>query len=652
LYSGVARINFITGVLSRHEGRLLVLATLICLFGSFVAVSVLRRAAVAKGRHVWIVLGAAAAGCCGWVTHFIAMLAGILGMCLVAALSEQRSERMLQQKHELFDAALENISQGLCMFDDKGCAILLNNRYAEMLGRPASSLLNSSLLQILRERKAAGLFTGDPDRFFARVSADSKAGKSNCRTLESPTGRMLRVVNQPTGDGGWVTTIEDVTDWRKAEERVAYISRHDPLTDLPNREHLQERLRAALQDLAPGDEIAVLHLDVDNFKNVNDAFGFATGDQLLVRIAQRLRECLDGQHFLARSGGDEFALVMSHAKHQSGLAAALAERLIEALSNPCQLGETEIVLGACVGAAVAPTDGADCDTLLKDAAIALHHAKAEGRGVVRFFEATMDAEVQERRILEIGLRKALAQDEFEIYYQPVVDIRTRRISGFEALLRWRHPERGMISPADFIPLAEETGAIIPIGEWVLRQACREAAGWSHAVNVAVNLSPLQFRDRDLVGVVAGALEDAGLSPGRLELEITETTLMQNSDETMEILRHLRRIGVRIAMDDFGTGYSSLGYLRRFPFDKIKIDQCFVRELGARKDVRAIVRAVTTLGEVLGVTTTAEGVETEEQLSLLSAKGCTEAQGYLFGRPQPASEVEAFLTRLSATSAAA
>ena len=389
--------------------------------------------------------------------------------------------------------------------------------------------------------------------------------------------------------------------------------------------------------------MAVLCLDLDRFKPVNDTLGHPVGDALLRAVAARLLACVREGDTAARLGGDEFAVLQAGAG-QPEAAGALARRLVEALSAPYEVLGHQVVVGASVGVALAPGDGRDPDELLKRADMALYRAKADGRGTFRSFEPGMDARLQARRLLELDLRKALAAGELELHYQPLVDLRTGAVSALEALLRWRHPARGLVPPGEFVPLAEEIGLIVPVGGWVLRRACADAAGWPGGVRVAVNLSAAQFRGRELVAAVVGALAAAGLAPARLELEITETVLLRDGEATLATLRELRALGVRIAMDDFGTGYSSLGYLRSFPFDKIKIDRCFVRDLGASADCEAIVRAVTGLGGSLGIATTAEGVETEEQLERLRAEGCDEAQGFHLGRPMPAADVRALLDR--------
>jgi diguanylate cyclase (GGDEF)-like protein/PAS domain S-box-containing protein len=435
-----------------------------------------------------------------------------------------------------------------------------------------------------------------------------------------------------------LVAIVDVTAKRQAEARIAHMAHHDALTGLPNRVLFHERLDETLSRVRRHAEVvAVLYLDLDQFKSVNDTLGHPAGDKLLVAVAERLRTCLRDCDMVARFGGDEFAVLQIGlaGPHEAG---ALADRIVTLLSEPYDIEGQQAVIGTSVGIALAPADGETSDQLLRNADIALYQAKEDGRRVFRFFEPGMDARLRVRRTLELDLRKALAAGEFELYYQPLITLETGVISGFEALLRWHHPLRGMVAPAEFIPLAEEIGLIVPIGEWVLRQACAEAAGWPDDLKVAVNLSLAQFKKGNLPQMVFATLASAGLPAARLELEITESIFLANSETNLAILRSLRALGVGVSMDDFGTGYSGLSYLRAFPFDKIKIDRSFISELGERADCMAIIKAITNLGSNLGIPTLAEGAETETQLAWLREAGCTEMQGYLFSRPVPASEI--------------
>ena len=429
---------------------------------------------------------------------------------------------------------------------------------------------------------------------------------------------------------------------RLGSAQLARMAHYDALTDLPNRVLFHKELSEALARARRRDEmLAVLCVDLDHFKTVNDTLGHPVGDALLQVAGKRLLGCVREGDTIARLGGDEFAIVQTGLDDLSG-AARLADRIVEAVSHPFDVMGHQVVIGASVGIAAAPSDGDSGDELLKKADMALYRVKGEGRGGFHFFERAMDDRVQTRRALELDLRHALVAGEFELYYQPLFSLGAERVQGCEALLRWRHPARGLVSPADFIPLAEEIGLIVPLGEWVLRQACAEATAWPEHVRLAVNLSPAQFRSRHLVQTVVSALSASGLSPHRLELEITESVLLQDNAANMAVLHSIRDLGVRISMDDFGTGYSSLSYLRSFPFDMIKIDQIFIRDLPHDADALAIVRAVTGLGASLGIDTTAEGVETAEQLAELRTHGCREIQGYFISPPVPAADIAAML----------
>jgi len=567
----------------------------------------------------------------------------ILGMSLVASMSARQSQDKLGQQRILLDAALENMSQGLAMFDADGRVTLCNERYARMTGVPYATIQGQSLLDLFKLRKAAGDFPDDPQEVFVRILADVRLGKSAMRIMQTLKGRSIRVIEEPMAGGGWVATLEDITAWREAQEKLAYLAHHDPLTSLPNRTKFREDLEQTLRRVNRDGRLAVLCLDLDHFKEINDSLGHPIGDDLLKDVASRLRTSVREGDTVARLGGDEFAIVQAGTDLQASESSSLAERLVEIVGAPYAIHGHQLNIGVSIGIAFAPNDGEDPDQLLKNADMALYRAKEDGRATYRFFEPGMDARAQARRLLEIDLRAALTRDEFEVHYQPIHDLNTDRITAFEALIRWKHPLRGMISPIDFIPLAEETGLITQLGDWILRKACMDAAAWSREVRVAVNLSPVQFKNSNLVQSVIAALAASGLAPERLELEITESVLLQDSEATLAALHKLRSFGVKISMDDFGTGYSSLSYLRSFPFDKIKIDRSFVHELATREDSMAIVRAVTGLGKSLGISIVAEGVETNEQLGLLRTEGCTEVQGFLFSRPRPAQDVEAMLS---------
>ncbi|MEY9256419.1 diguanylate cyclase (GGDEF)-like protein/PAS domain S-box-containing protein [Bradyrhizobium ottawaense] len=568
--------------------------------------------------------------------------AAIIVIALIAALLDSRAKGELGRQQVVLDTALENMSQGLCMFDADGKIILFNERYAAMLGRTNILLTGRLLVDVLREEQAKGQWQGDAGEFFARLVADARESRTTTDVV-SRLGRSIRVVNQPMQGGGWVATFEDITEWLEAQAKISHMARHDALTSLPNRVLFHEQLEQGLRRTRSGDQLAVLCLDLDHFKDINDSLGHPIGDALLREVGRRLTSAVGESDAVARLGGDEFAVVQI-GRSEEAAARSLAGRLVEVISAPYEIDDHQIVIGVSIGISLSPQDGSNPDELLKNADLALYRAKADGRSTYRFFETGMDARAQARRLLEMDLRAALQRDEFEAYYQPIRDVASGRVVAFEALLRWNHPQRGLIAPIDFIPLAEETGLIVQLGEFVLRSACTDAATWPDDVDLAVNLSPVQFKNPNLIASVIAALAASGLDARRLELEITESVLLQNSEATLTTLHDLRAMGVRISLDDFGTGYSSLSYLRSFPFDKIKIDRSFVSELATREDSMAIIRAVTGLGRSLGIVTTAEGVENDAQLELLRREGCTKAQGYLFSKPRPASDVAIMLDR--------
>jgi diguanylate cyclase (GGDEF)-like protein/PAS domain S-box-containing protein len=574
----------------------------------------------------------------------------ILGIALGASAMDRRAKSALRKQKALLDTALENMSQGLCMYDAQGCVQIFNERYKTMMGRTGMELTGRSLRDILLEIQAAGRWEGNAEEFFAKLLEDARNGENKIRIIDQ-FDRKIRIVTQPMKGGGWVATFEDITEWQRAQEQIFHMARHDALTNLPNRTLFREQLEQAIELADRNDLLAVLCLDLDHFKEINDSLGHPIGDALLGEVAARLRECIGQNDAVARLGGDEFAIVQFCRDHDAAAAGQLAGRIVEAVSAPYDVEGHHIIIGTSIGISLAPIDGRNPDELLKNADLALYRAKADGRGTYRFFETGMDARAQARRMLELDLRLALQRNEFEVYYQPIRDIASDETVVFEALVRWNHSERGLIAPNNFISIAEETGLIVRLGEWVLRRACMDAAIWSKAAAVAVNLSPVQFKNPNLVSSVRAALEDSRLPAHRLELEITESVLLQNSEATRAILHELRALGVKISLDDFGTGYSSLSYLRSFPFDKIKIDRSFVSELATRDDSMAIIRAVTGLGRSLGITTTAEGVENEAQLELLRREGCTQAQGYLFSKPRPVSEVERMLASSPASAVA-
>ena len=549
---------------------------------------------------------------------------------------------------QLLHTVLANMSQGVLLFDLELKLVICNQRYIDMYGLSNEIVQpGCTLRDLLNNRIQVGTFSGDPVDYVARLEECIVEGQVFSKTTKIADGRIISLVNKPIFGGGWLSTHEDITERQCAEERIGHMARHDALTDLPNRVLLRERLEHELKRVKRGECLAMLCLDLDHFKSVNDTLGHPIGDELLKLVADRLRGCTREPDTIARLGGDEFAIIMTKIQKTND-AVTLARRIRESIIKPYQIEGHQIITDISIGISVSPDDGTEPDELLKNADMALYGAKTDGRGTYRFFELEMDARMKARRDLEMDLRKALANKEFELYYQPLVNLQTNEISAFEALLRWQHPKRGMISPADFIPIAEETGLIVPLGEWVLITACEEAVSWPEHVKVAVNLSPAQLTSRNLVNVVKKALANSGLDASRLQLEITETVLLQNTFATLARLHELRKLGAQIALDDFGTGYSSLSYLRSFPFDKIKIDQSFIHDMSNGAEPLAIVNAVAGLAKCLNMISTAEGVETQQQMDTVQSIGCTEMQGYLFSRARPAKEIGRFFLSAAIT----
>ncbi|MEH3119663.1 MAG: EAL domain-containing protein [Methylorubrum populi] len=573
---------------------------------------------------------------------------GFVAVCSDVSLLKEQEDQLKRGNSQL-DAALSNMLQGLCLYDAEGGLLVYNRRFCDMLGIDAAVLRPGMSI-----RDVAGLVesaSGDNRAFDLLMEQQGLLQRgvsgSLCRSIR--TDCIVSLKQQPTCEGGWIATYEDVTQRYEAEARIITMARRDALTGLANRMVFGERLEEASAGLAAGIGFATLCLDLDRFKEVNDTLGHPVGDSLLRGAAERLQGCLRESDLVARLGGDEFAIVQAGSQVRED-AIALARRLIAAFQQPFVLDGHTVAVGLSIGISLAPEHGTSPEKLLKSADLALYRAKAAGRGGWSFFDEEMDLELRKRRALEGDLKQAVGKGEFELVFQPIVKLDRQRIASCEALLRWRHPERGYVSPAEFIPLAEETGTIGEIGEWVLRRACAEAVTWPGNLGVAVNVSAAQFKNAAVVRAVMDALAASGLPPNRLELEITESVLLNDNVATLATLHTLKRLGVRVAMDDFGTGFSSLSYLQSFPFDKIKIDQSFVRSLGATGNARLIVRSVIGLGRSLGMTTTAEGIETEAQLDQLRLEGCEEGQGYLFSRPVPSARIRELVSTLGRNAA--
>jgi diguanylate cyclase (GGDEF)-like protein len=567
---------------------------------------------------------------------------------IIQALTMTRKEAALAARFEeqanRFDIALNNMSHGLCMLDEQNRLQVWNERFLELLHlNDAPVRVGMRVSQLIRHSIRAGNHRA---KSVKKVFNDLAHGLQQDRfdqVQTSPDGdRIIAVSRRMMAGGGSVVILEDVTESKRAQERITHLAKYDDLTGLANRNQFRERINGMLAAMHKGKNHIAIHLiDLDRFKAINDTLGHPIGDKLLKEVASRLKTVIRPGDMITRFGGDEFVVLQVGTERYRD-AKWLAERLARTLKDPFDIDGHRIDIGASVGIAMAPMDGVDADQLLKKADMALYAAKNGGGGDHRFFAVEMEEAAQERRALELDLREALASGQFLLYFQPLVDLRSGRVTTCEALLRWQHPTRGMVLPSVFIPIAEETGLIIALGEWVLQHACFEAAKWPKSVKVAVNLSPVQFRDRGLALQVVSAVAKAGLPAQRLELEVTERLLLEDSDGTLAVMEQLKNLGVGISLDDFGTGYSSLNYLRTFPFQKIKIDRSFIRGLGEEHDAQAIIGAVSGLGASLDKIVVAEGIETEDQMKQVKAHGCHEGQGYLLGKPMPAETIRARL----------
>jgi diguanylate cyclase (GGDEF)-like protein len=581
-----------------------------------------------------------------WLRRSVAIGVGSLALLfcslyLLAAVTRQvrrlsESESSLMQKSQQLDAALNNMSQALCMFDREQRLVVHNRQYTEMYGLAPHE--GMTLHDLFAARRANGTLPQDISFGANRLEMVAR-NEPYCAIDTLPDGRIVAITHQPMSNGGWVALHQDITAQKRAEAELAYMARYDTLTGLPNRAVFLEKVKKAVARTRQGlEEFSILMLDLDGFKVVNDSLGHVMGDQLLKAVAERLRTLVAERDLVARLGGDEFAIFHPVDGVGKERMTALASRILAAFSQPFDLAGRKITIGTSIGITLAPADSTEVDELIRNADLALYRAKSDGRNRYRGFEASMEAEARERRELEDDMRKGIAKNEFELRYQTIVDVAKKECCGAEALVRWRHPERGLIPPDEFIGIAEESGMIVALGEWILRRACADAAKWPPHLKLAVNLSPRQFTQCDLLGMLKSTLEETGLDPARLELEITETVLIEKNEENLAVLHALKKLGVSIVLDDFGIGYSSMRYLQDFPFDKIKIDKSFIQSMVSHADSAAIVCAIAGLGRSLDIDTTGEGVETAEQLALLRNAGCQLAQGYLFSRPVAASEL--------------
>lgn len=550
--------------------------------------------------------------------------------------------RHLKRQHRRLDVAVNHMTQALLLFDRSQRLVICNRRYMEIFGL-SSDVVKPGIFfrDLIQHRKDTGSYTGNVDDYCREIGEICKIGRVNQSTIITADGRWTQVVVQPLAEGGWVSTIDDVTEQRKSEERTVRLAHYDTLTELPNRALFLNRLDEEIRLCSEDSQLAVLFVDTDEFKAVNDSLGHHVGDELLKSMARNIQNCLRDKEIVARLGGDEFAILAPEVRSKDEVL-TLIGRVYGAVRQFHNCAGHQITIDSSIGVAMAPTDGSSSDRILQNADLAMYEAKSSGRRTHRFFEVGMEKKAKERRLLEVELRKAIDSEQIDVYYQPIVDLKHNAIVGCEALARWNHSERGFISPADFIPVAEQSGLIDELGAFILQKACKEAASWPNNVKLAVNVSPVQFRSGLLALKVVSALAESGLSACRLELEITEAVLIGDDEAALKILHELRAIGVRVALDDFGTGYSSLSYLRRFPFDKIKIDRSFVSSLTQKGGSLGIVRAVVAMASEHKMVTTAEGVETGEQRTMLQDLECDEMQGFLFSPARTSEDIRALL----------
>ena len=627
LVSVCSTIAYMIGISGRNFGSARLVAVLILVDGIPITVALLLTGNVYYSIYA-VLLGA----------FFVSFkfISDRLRSTLLDAVISARDIALLATR---FDTALNNMPHGLCMFDAERRVVVTNKRLDEVLGLPEHvDRKGETVRELAIDCVEAGtILRTELDRLSSDLSDRLSGKETRGFTLQKQDGRTLSLTFQTMANGGSVVLVEDITERKSAEMRISHLARYDLLTGLPNRVFLREQMEDALA-VAGSKPVAVMFVDLDQFKQVNDTLGHPRGDILLRAVADRLRHLARSTDIVARFGGDEFVIVQSPTAGVEE-AAALARRIVAALAETYEVDGHQVVIGASVGIALSPRDATGPDHLLKIADMALYWAKADQRGTWRFFEPEMDIRAHARRSLELDLRHALANNSFHVFYQPLFDLKTRRISTCEALLRWPHPLRGMISPAEFIPVAEEMGLIVELGKWVLHEACRTCTTWPGDVRVAVNLSANQFRRGDIVKTIKDALVETGLDPNRLEIEITESVLFQNTRATRTILHQLRDLGVRISLDDFGTGYSSLSYLQSLPLNKVKIDRSFLEGLESGDRALILLRGIAQLSADLGLAVTVEGIETAEQLALIAAEdSVTEAQGFLFSPALPAKDV--------------
>jgi diguanylate cyclase (GGDEF)-like protein/PAS domain S-box-containing protein len=556
----------------------------------------------------------------------------------------QRLEQERDRNYAFLNQILDHIPSQITVKDVRDRRYVLANSVAErQFGRVRTEIVGKTAYDLF-PKHSAEIITADDEKTLRTngLFKDEHLWESQVLGKRYITSTRIGIRDNAGEIRYVVNVVNDVTDRRRADEKIAHLAHYDPLTNLPNRVLFREQIERQLKEAASGEQFALLYIDIDEFKGINDSLGHHVGDELLKTVANRIRGCIKESDLIARLGGDEFAVIQTAVASIADVENFVG-RIYQEIRQPYQCLGHQLSTDASIGIAMAPQDGTDLDQLIKNADLAMYAAKSGGRRTHRFFEPSMDARAKARLMMEQDLRQALVSGGFEIHYQPLLNLGNSEISGCEALLRWRHPERGMVSPAEFIPVAEDTALINELGDWVLRTACAEAATWPDHIRLAVNVSPVQLKCQTLALRIAGALAASGLEPSRLELEITEAVLIRDDEAALAILHQLRAVGVRIALDDFGTGYSSLSYLKRFPFDKIKIDRCFVSDIEEADGSASIVQAVVNIAATLDMTTTAEGVETEAQRDILRKLGCTEMQGYLFSAPKPAADVKRLFT---------